>query len=145
MGATLARKTRRIAAGKRGKAPGPRPEGSVGFGSVGQAHRLTRGGEATLERCIGCPSLLVHPTRWQRLEPDVWQIDLRCPECRRSWREVVPTAAVRRLDEVLRAGRGLIEKHLEEIERIEREEQVESFVEALRADAILPEDFGRPR
>lgn len=145
MGARLARRSRRIAVGKRGAAPGPRPERSVGFGSVGQAHRLTRGGEATLERCIGCPSLLVHPTRWQRLEPDVWQIDLRCPECRRSWREVVPTAAVRRLDEVLRAGRGLIEKHLEEIERIEREEQVESFVEALRADAILPEDFGRPR
>ena len=145
MGAHARARGRRIAVGERGAAPGPRPERSVGFGSVSHAHRLTRGGEATLERCIGCPSLLVHPTRWQRLEPDVWQIDLRCPECRRAWREIVPTSAVRRLDEVLRAGRGLIEKHLEEIERIEREEQVESFVEALRADAILPEDFGRPR
>src|SRR5262245_4768038 len=145
MGATLASWCRRLAVGVRGAAPGPRPERHVGCGVVGQAHRLTGGGEATLERCIGCPSMLVHPTRWQRLEPDVWQIDLRCPECRRSWREIVPTSAVRRLDEVLRAGRGLIEKHLEEIERIEREEQVESFVEALRADAILPEDFGRPR
>jgi hypothetical protein len=78
------------------------------------------------------------------VEPDVWQIDLRCPECRSSWREIVPTAAVRRLDDVLRAGRGVIERHLEEIERIEREEQLRSFVSALRAGAILPEDFGRP-
>ena len=52
---------------------------------------------------------------------------------------------VRRLDEVLRAGRGVIERHLAEIERIEREQQVQSFVSALRAGAILPEDFGRPR
>jgi hypothetical protein len=112
---------------------------------VAQAHRLTRESDAPLEVCTSCGSELVHPTRWRRLEPDVWQIDLRCPECRRAWREVVPTKAVRRLDEVLRTGRGVIERHLEEIERIEREEQVQSFVSALRAGAILPEDFGRPR
>ncbi len=108
-------------------------------------HRLTRDADAPLECCPGCPSRLVHPTRWRRVEPDVWQISLRCPECRRAWQEVVSTAAVRRLDEVLRAGRGVIERHLEEIERIEREEQVRCFVSALRAGAILPEDFGRPR
>src|SRR5829696_7528720 len=98
-------------AGYRGVRPVPaapararRPARSLGFWSVAQAHRLTRESDAPLEVCTSCGSELVHPTRWRRLEPDVWQIDLRCPECRRAWRDVVPTKAVRRLDEVLRAG-----------------------------------------
>jgi len=75
---------------------------------------------------------------------DVWEIELRCPDCGHDWREVVPTPAMRRFDDVLKRGRATIESYLDEIERIEMLQRVEAFIIALDADAIAPEDFGRP-
>jgi len=120
-----------------------RPIGSVRFALVAD-HSLTGGPEAMLERCRRCPSQLAQPLRWRRLAFDAWEIELRCPECRTSWCERVPTAAVKRLDRILKDARADLARHLEEIERVECEQRITQFVEALRADAILPEDFGRP-
>ena len=39
-------------------------------------------------------------------------------------------------------GRELLVSHLREIERLEREDEIERFAQALAADAILPFDFG---
>jgi hypothetical protein len=105
---------------------------------------LTGGPEAVLERCRHCRSELAQPLRWRRLAVDTWEIELRCPECRNCWSERVPTAAVKRLDRVLKEARGELERRLEEIERVDTEQRIAMFVEALRLDAILPEDFGRP-
>ena len=105
---------------------------------------MTGGPEAMLERCRACTSRLAHPVRWRRLALDAWEVDLRCPECRTQWQERVPTAAVRRLDQVLKSARADLERHLVEIERIDAELRIDHFVAALAADAILPEDFGRP-
>jgi hypothetical protein len=105
---------------------------------------MTGGPEAMLERCRACSSRLSHPLRWRRLGSDVWEIQLRCPDCRHVWQERVPTAAVRRLDGVLKRARAELERHLEAIERVDIEGRIDSFVAALAADAILPEDFGRP-
>jgi hypothetical protein len=35
----------------------------------------------------------------------------------------------------------VIERHLREIDRLERESEIDRFARALAADAILPEDF----
>ena len=105
---------------------------------------LTGGPEAMLERCRHCPSQLAHPLRWRRLAYDAWEIELRCPDCRQVWHERVPTEAVKRLDKVLKSARAELEAHLEEIERIDLEDRISGFISALDADAILPEDFGRP-
>jgi transposase len=56
----------------------------------------------------------------------------------------VPTAAVKRLDRVLKQARTELEKHLEEIDRIDFQEQAEDFIAALQRDKILPEDFRPP-
>jgi hypothetical protein len=105
---------------------------------------MTGGPEAMLECCRHCASRLAQPMRWRKLDSDCWEIELRCPDCRRRWSERVPTAAVKRLDDVLKEGRAVLEKHLEEIERIDLAERVEQFIRALEAGAVLPEDFGRP-
>ncbi len=107
-------------------------------------YSLTGGPEAMLERCRECPSELAHPLRWRRLAFDAWEIELRCPECRSAWSERVPTAAVKRLDRVLKDARAQLERHLEEIERIDLQQRADGFIQALQADAIWPEDFGRP-
>jgi hypothetical protein len=96
-----------------------------------------------LERCRTCASPLVYPVRWRRVGSDAWQLDLRCPDCDEVWRERRSTAEVRRLDRSLAAGRDVLMKHLREIERIERETEIDRFTAALAVDAILPEDFGK--
>jgi hypothetical protein len=107
-------------------------------------HQLTGGPEAMLEQCRHCPSQLAHPLRWRRLALDAWEIELRCPDCRQVWYERVPTAAVKRIDRVLKEARTELEKHLEEIDRIDFQEQAEDFIAALQRDKILPEDFRPP-
>ena len=51
---------------------------------------------------------------------------------------------MRRFDRVLTEARANLERHLEEIERLDLLERIEGFVSALDADAVLPEDFGSP-
>src|SRR3954454_2072414 len=97
--------------------------------------------DRALERCRSCRSRLVYPLRWRRVGPDAWQLDLRCPDCGAVWRERRSTADVRGLDRTLAAGREVLLGHLREIERIEREGEIDRFAAALAADAILPEDF----
>lgn len=94
-----------------------------------------------LERCRRCPSRLVYPLRCRRLGRDLWQLELRCPDCGRVWRERRSTAEVRGFDRQLAASRELLQGHLREIERIEREAEIARFAAALAVDAILPEDF----
>ena len=50
---------------------------------------------------------------------------------------------MRRFDRRLADDRRSLVEHLREIERIEREGEIERFSSALAADAILPEDFAR--
>jgi len=95
-----------------------------------------------LERCRSCRSNLVYPLSWRRVGDDLWSLRLRCPECGRTWREKRSTAEVKGFDRALSAGREVLEQHLQEIERLEREAEIDRFAHALAADAILPEDFG---
>ena len=68
---------------------------------------------------------------------------LRCPDCEHTWSRSAPTLEVRRFDRRLADDRRSLVEHLREIERIEREGEIERFSSALAADAILPEDFAR--
>ena len=61
----------------------------------------------------------------------------------RTWSRCAPTLEVRRFDRRLADDRRSLVEHLREIERIEREGEIERFSSALAADAILPEDFAR--
>jgi hypothetical protein len=94
-----------------------------------------------LDRCRSCPSRLVYPLRCRRLGRDVWQLELRCPDCGAVWKDKRSTSEVRGFDKALAASREALLGHLQEIERIEREDEIERFCSALEVDAILPEDF----
>ena len=96
-----------------------------------------------LECCTLCPSRLAYPVRCRRVGADKWDVDVRCPDCLQVVSSHGTTAELRRLDRALRAGRRVLQDHLREIERLEREAEIARFVEALAADAILPEDFRR--
>ena len=86
---------------------------------------------------------LAYPLHCKRAGEDTWKLRLRCPDCERTWSRCAPTLEVRRFDRRLADDRRSLVEHLREIERIEREGEIERFSSALAADAILPEDFAR--
>ena len=101
--------------------------------------------QATQERrlhvCPECSSKLVHPTDWEPAGRARWRVDLRCPECEWFASEVHDQKVMDAFDEVLDDGtEGLLED-LSELSRAIMEEEVERFIDALRRDLIVAEDF----
>jgi hypothetical protein len=91
-----------------------------------------------------CSSDLVEPVSWSQLDPDRWRLELRCPECGAQRTAIFDADTVHAYnialyeaaDEVASQARAL---HAEW--SADRAGDDERFVEALRADRILPIDF----
>jgi hypothetical protein len=94
-----------------------------------------------LHICPACSSALVFPTDWAPARDRHWRVALRCPDC--EWRGggVYSQDVVDRLDEALDHGTELMLDDLTILARANMEQQVSTFVTALQADLILPEDF----
>jgi hypothetical protein len=94
-----------------------------------------------LHVCPECSSHLVFPTDWAPAERRRWSVDLRCPDCEWSGGGVYAQEVVDAFDEALDLGTEQLLADLSLLARSNMEEQVESFVTALHAGWILPEDF----
>jgi hypothetical protein len=108
---------------------------------MGQMRRPPTEPGSGLGLCRTCRSELGYPRRCRRLGSDLWELELRCPECDEVWRAQGCTREIEGFDRTLAAGRSVIERHLREIDRLEREDEIARFTRALAVDAILPEDF----
>jgi hypothetical protein len=97
--------------------------------------------EQELHVCGRCASQLVEPIAVRRFDSRWWHVERRCPECRWTAADLVTEVAVTRLGEQLDAGRAAMMALLHEIERSEREHEIECFAQALQRDQVLPEDF----
>ena len=113
---------------------GRRREGHAGPASPPQDSR-------DLAICPCCGRDLVYPLDWAPASARKWAVTLRCPEC--EWRGggVYDQAVVDRFDEALDEGTQAILDDLELLTRSNMEEQIETFVAAVEANLILPEDF----
>ena len=109
-----------------------------------RSERLTGNADTSLETSRKCPSKLVQPVQWRRLGDDLWEIDLRCPDCGRASRECVPTEAVAKYDQVMRRARVSLERHLEAIERVDSADARTPYGDPAPDLRILPEDHGLP-
>ena len=107
-----------------------------------RSERLTGNADTALERCRVCPSKLMQPVQWRRLGEDLWEIDLRCPDCGGTARECVPQEAVARYDQVMRRARVSLERHLEAIERVDPTAERAPYGDPAPDLRILPEDLG---
>jgi hypothetical protein len=94
-----------------------------------------------LHICPSCDSGLVHPIDWAPAAGREWMVQLRCPECEWGGGGTYSQQVVDRYDEVLDVGTEAILEDLNRLSRANMEEHVESFVAAIWADRILPEDF----
>ena len=124
------------------RAAGFCPGSAVALCQMDRSERLTGNADTALERCRVCPSKLMQPVQWRRLGEDLWEIDLRCPDCGGAARECVPQEAVARYDQVMRRARLSLERHLEAIERVDPTAEHAPYGDPAPDLRILPEDLG---
>jgi len=94
-----------------------------------------------LHVCPECASRLVAPVAWEQAGPRAWAVTIQCPNCEWWDADVFDEETVERFDEELDRGTEALVRDLLRLMRANMEEDVERFAAALRADAILPEDF----
>ena len=94
-----------------------------------------------LHLCPECDRDLVFPVEWEETSPTHWEVLLRCPNCEWSEVDVFDQETVDRFDEQLDIGTEILIRDLKRLQQANMEDEIEVFVKALDADAILPEDF----
>jgi hypothetical protein len=103
----------------------------------------TRADERTRDphRCPLCGSSLVYPTAWRPVNRSTWEVDLRCPNCQLVRLAVLDQEVAERFDDELELEAATLVEDLGRLSEANMTEDVERFVAALEADAILPSDF----
>jgi hypothetical protein len=94
-----------------------------------------------LQICIECFSDLVYPVHWDESGPENWNVLLHCPNCDVYREGVFAQETVESFDEELDRGGDALARDYKRLMRANMAEEIERFVGALHADAILPEDF----
>jgi hypothetical protein len=94
-----------------------------------------------LHLCPCCDRDLVYPVEWEEVAPMNWEVLLRCPNCEWTDIDTFDQATVDRFDENLDIGTEILARDLKRLEQANMEEEIDRFMRAINADAILPEDF----
>ena len=94
-----------------------------------------------LHLCLECGSGLVHPVEWQEAGPENWTVLLRYPNCDVHRHGVFTQGTVERFDEELDRGADVLAADYRRLVRANMADELERFVGALDAGAIVPEDF----
>ncbi len=94
-----------------------------------------------LHICDDCSSQLVYPTQWEEAGPESWRVALRCPNCEWAATGVFTQDLVDAFDERLDEGTEQLVSDLKQLMHANMSEEIDRFVAALDAEALLPEDF----
>ena len=98
-------------------------------------------GAGQLHVCPECERELVFPVEWSEVDPAHWEVLLRCPNCEWNDLGVFDQSTVDRFDDELDRGTEALMRDLKRLTQANMQDDVDRFVLALGADAILPEDF----
>jgi hypothetical protein len=101
--------------------------------SIGQA--------SGLHVCARCDSPLVQPEWWEETSGGSWRVGLRCPDCEHRREGIYAQRVVDDYDEQLNDGADELATSYRRMVRDNLVAEMERFAGALRAGAILPEDF----
>ena len=94
-----------------------------------------------LHLCVECSSELVYPVQWEEAGPENWSVLLHCPNCDVYREGVFSQDNVEEYDEELDRGADALARDYKRLMRANMADEIERFVGALEAGAILPEDF----
>jgi hypothetical protein len=94
-----------------------------------------------LHVCVECDSELVYPVQWEEAGPENWSVLLHCPNCDVFREGVFTQDNVELFDEELDRGADALARDYKRLMRANMADEIDRFVGALDAGAILPEDF----
>jgi hypothetical protein len=94
-----------------------------------------------LHMCVECDSELVYPVQWEEAGAENWSVLLHCPNCDVFREGVFTQDNVELFDEELDRGADVLARDYKRLMRANMADEIDRFVGALDADAILPEDF----
>jgi hypothetical protein len=94
-----------------------------------------------LHVCYECDSELVYPVQWEEAGSENWSVLLHCPNCDVFREGVFTQDNVELFDEELDRGADTLARDYKRIMRANMADEIDRFVGALNAGAILPEDF----
>jgi hypothetical protein len=94
-----------------------------------------------LQVCMECSSELVYPVEWEESGPENWSVLLHCPNCDVYREGIFSQDTVEVFDEELDRGADALARDYKRLMRANMAEEIDRFVGALTAGAILPEDF----
>jgi hypothetical protein len=94
-----------------------------------------------LHICLECSCELVYPIEWEEAGPENWRVSLRCPNCEWTVTGVFPQDIVDAFDETLDQGTEQLVTDLKQLMHANMSEEIDRFVSAMDAEALLPEDF----
>ena len=94
-----------------------------------------------LHVCTECDSELVYPVQWEEAGPDNWSVLLHCPNCDVFREGVFTQDNVELFDEELDRGADALARDYKRLMRANMADEIDRFMGALSAGAILPEDF----
>ena len=97
--------------------------------------------DQALHSCNSCNSNLVYPITWEEASEDSWAVSLRCPDCEERREGVFNQSSVEAFDEELDLGTEALTSDYRRLCRANMADEIDLFVAAIQADAILPEDF----
>jgi hypothetical protein len=94
-----------------------------------------------LHVCVECESELCYPVQWEEAGPENWSVLLHCPNCDVFREGVFTQDNVELFDEELDRGADVLARDYKRLMRVNMADEIDRFVGALDAGAILPEDF----
>jgi hypothetical protein len=94
-----------------------------------------------LHVCGECDSELVYPVQWEEAGPEDWSVLLHCPNCEVFREGVFTQDNVELFDEELDRGADALARDYKRLMRANMADEIDRFVGALKAGAIVPEDF----
>ena len=94
-----------------------------------------------LHICGECGSELVHPRAVVTRGMSSWWLELHCPNCDVYRDGIFTQETVEVFDEELDRGADALARDYKRLMRANMAEEIDTFVGALHADAIVPEDF----
>ncbi len=97
--------------------------------------------DQALHTCLECESQLVYPVEWEEAGPENWSVLLHCPNCDVFREGVFTQDNVELFDEELDRGADALARDYKRLMRANMADEIDRFVGALNAGAIVPEDF----
>jgi hypothetical protein len=94
-----------------------------------------------LHLCVECDSELVYPVQWEEAGAENWSVQLHCPNCDVFREGVFTQENVELFDEELDRGADTLARDYKRLMRANMADEIDRFVGALNAGAILAEDF----